>query len=171
MTNPQHQTRWISHLDSHAAALAHQPSITGAYQAMALAWHTAAAVGQPESPVSALGWMCLLEAIAEARDHLIAADPAAHAITYATAANPPHPFATTAAGEPEAAPAGGEDVSAGVPTAAPLDDLPQVRQAVTALIAATAAALRHLAAATDHPDHALAIAVAALTLQRTELWP
>jgi hypothetical protein len=169
MTNPQQQTRWISHLDSHAAALAHQPSITGAYQAMALAWHTAAAVGQPKSPVSALGWMCLLEAIAEARDHLTAADPAAHAITYATAANQFHRFAT--AGEPEAAPAGGEDVSAGVPTAAPLDDQPQVRQAVTALITATAAALRHLAAATDHPDHALAIAVAALTLQRTELWP
>lgn len=152
MTQPHTTTAWITHLERATDDLRTDPTLSRAYQAMALARHTAASIARLDTPASALDWIQLVEALTEARDHLSAADPAAAHATIDDA---------TAAGDP----------SNGVPPERGLADVAPLRQAVTDLVAQTSIALRDLALVADDPQSGLATAVAALALRRVGNWP
>lgn len=143
---PTHQS-WIPHLNAATGTLpATTTTAADVYRALALAWHTSVAVTHPASVVTELGWMRLAEALHTAWAEL------------ATVAVPPAavPFE---AGTP--------------PVTGPLDDTEQLRDALTRLVHATAAALRTLAE--DHPptvDVALTMAGIAVELDTgVEGWP
>jgi hypothetical protein len=138
---------WATRLNTTAATLSDDPTVSSVYEAMTQAWHTAKRVGQPASPATALGWMRLAESLVEARSDLTAlADPPG-----------PTPF----------------DLGTPADTGA-LEDTPQLRGLVAHLLRATATAARELCDAGDHNDAeaALALAIIASTLDdAAQDWP
>lgn len=165
MTDQTLPAHWIPQLATATAALENQPTTAEVYRAMALAWHTAAALAHHATPASALGWLRLTEALTEARTHLADVDPAAAQATLdpTAAAN-----LDVRADDTGTVPSGVDGTPGRL---GGLEDTLPLRQAVAALTAAAATALRQLAAATDNPKQALATATAALTLQHTQTWP
>jgi hypothetical protein len=146
MPNPQTPPDWTTQLDSAATNVANQPSPPAVYHALAVAWHTAAAVTHPTSPATEHRWMRLAEALHAAWIDLAAVDP------------PPGPIGTGAAGPPD------QDLA----------DTAQLRRAVARLLRTTATSLRHLAAGAERadPHTALTLTTAAATLQTAvQDWP
>jgi hypothetical protein len=145
MPNPQNPPP-CTRLEAAATNVANQPSPPAVYQALALAWHTVAAVTRPASPATEHRWMRLAEALHAAWSDLAAVDP------------PPGPIGTGAAGPPD------QDLA----------DTAQLRRAVARLLRTTATGLRQLATSAERadPHTALTLTCAAATLQAAvQDWP